>query len=51
MLLLITFYDLTIEDIQANTEKVLNTIKKENFWEYFQKRKHRCSRCVQSERD
>lgn len=39
----------TIEDIQANTERVLNTLKKENFQECFQKWKHRWSRCVQSQ--
>lgn len=41
----------SIEDIQANTEKVLNTLKKEHFQECFQKWKHRWNRCVQSEGD
>ena len=40
-----------IEDIQANTERALNTLKKENFQECFQKWKHRWSRCVQSQED
>ena len=37
----------SIEDIQANTERVLTTLKKENF----QKWKLRWSRCVQSQGD
>ena len=41
----------SIEDIHANTEKVLNTLKKENFQECFQKWKHCWSRCVQSQGD
>ena len=41
----------SIEDIQANTERDLNTLKKENFQECFQKWKHRWSRCVQSQGD
>ncbi|KAJ4438241.1 hypothetical protein ANN_14180 [Periplaneta americana] len=41
----------SIEDIQAITEKVLNILKKENFQERFQNWKHRWSRCVQSEGD
>ena len=39
----------SIEDIQANTERVLNILKKEIFQECFQKWKHRWSRCVQSQ--
>ena len=41
----------SIKDIQANTETVLNTLKKENFQDSFQKWKHRWSRCVQSRGD
>ena len=43
-------YD-SIEDIQANMERVLNTLRKENFQECFQKWKHRWSRCVQTQGD
>ena len=41
----------SIEDIQANKERVLNTLKKENFQECFQKWKHCWNRCVQSQGD
>ena len=41
----------SIEDIQANTASVLNTLEKKKFQECFQKWKHRWSRCVQSEGD
>lgn len=43
-------FDLT-EDIQANTNMVLNIFKKENFHEYFQKWEHHWSLCIQSEGD
>lgn len=39
----------SIENIQANPENVLNTLKKENFHQCFQKWKRRCNHCVQSE--
>ena len=41
----------SIEDIQANTERALNTLKKKKFQECFEKWKHRWSRCVQSQGD
>jgi hypothetical protein len=41
----------TVEEIQAKTQTVLNTLRKKDFRDAFQKWQKRCDRCVHSQGD